>query len=149
MALRALAARPRSEAELRQYLAERTMANTQEIDVCITRLKELRFVNDPLFAHSYASFRAATRTLGRSRLARELAARKVPRETAAEALDSVYGESLEEELINRAIENRIRTRGRPTDRRSARRLFDHLARLGFDYDLIIRKMTALKASLED
>jgi SOS response regulatory protein OraA/RecX len=61
----------------------------------------------------------------------------------------VFEEVGEESLIDRAIQKRIRTHGRPTDRGSAKRMFDHLARLGFGYDLIIKKLRALKAEIEE
>ena len=66
------------------------------------------------------------------------------RAKADEALDLVFGEAPEESLIDRAIARRIRTHGRPGDRAAAKRLFDHLARLGFEYELIARKLSGLK-----
>jgi regulatory protein len=148
-ALNILAARPRSENQLRERLLAKPWAEPGLVDECITRLKELGYVNDNLFAHSYASSRVNVRPVGRSRLARELAGKKVARKTIDEALDTVFEEVGEEELIDRAIEKRIRTHGRPSDRAGAKRIFDHLARLGFGYDLIIRKLRALKAGIEE
>jgi hypothetical protein len=52
-------------------------------------------------------------------------------------------------LIDRAIARRLRTHGRPTDRAAAKRLFDHLARLGFEYDLIVRKLNGLKTNVSN
>jgi SOS response regulatory protein OraA/RecX len=87
--------------------------------------------------------------LGRARLARELALKKVPRVTAEEALDAVFGESAEEMLIDRAIARRLRTHGRPADRAAAKRMFDHLARLGFEYDLLVKKMSGLRKTRDE
>ncbi|HEX8502971.1 MAG TPA: RecX family transcriptional regulator, partial [Pyrinomonadaceae bacterium] len=70
----------------------------------------------------------------------DLKTRKVPKETADAALELVYQETPEEELIARAIEKRVRLRGRPTTRQETKSLYDHLLRLGFSYDLIIRKV---------
>ena len=66
--------------------------------------------------------------------------KKVSRETADAALDLVFRETPEDELIAAAIEKRVRLRGRPTTRQETRSLYDHLLRLGFSYDLIIRKV---------
>ena len=148
-ALNILAARPRSESQLRERLLAKEWARPELVDECIARLKELGYVNDDLFAHSYASSRVNARPIGRSRVARELAGKKVARKTIDEALDTVFEEVGEEALIDRAIQKRIRTHGRPTDRASAKRMFDHLARLGFGYDLIIKKLQALKAEIEE
>jgi SOS response regulatory protein OraA/RecX len=148
-ALKILAARPRSEKQLRERLLERAGADPEMVDYCIARLKEMGYVNDSLFAHSYASSRVSVRPVGRSRLARELASKRVSRETIDETLDDILGEDGEEALIERAIQKRIRTHGRPIDRGSAKRMFDHLSRLGFEYNLIIRKLRALRAEIEE
>jgi len=148
-ALRMISIRSYSEGELRDRLARRTEDKPEIVEQCIARLKELGYINDELFAHSYASYRVASKPLGRSRLARELAIKKVSAKRIKEALDLVYGEVAEENLIDRALEKRIRTHGRPADRAAAKRMFDHLARLGFDYDLIVRKLRALDARPDD
>ena len=148
-ALKILAARSCSEGELRDKLAAKGWAEASAIENCIERLKELNYVNDDLFAPSYARYRVGLKPLGRARLARELALRKVSQTRIDNALDLVFGEVGEESLIDRAIERRIRTHGRPVDRAAAKRMFDHLGRLGFEYDLISRKLRAIKSEIEE
>lgn len=148
-ALKILAARPRSEADLRDRLINRRGKDPKLVDECIKRLKEMGYVNDDLFAHSYARYRVSLKPLGRARLARELAVRKVPRETIGEALDLVFEGSAEEALLDRAIVRRVRAHGRPADRAASKRMFDHLSRLGFEYDLIVRKLRKLNAGTDE
>ncbi len=148
-ALKMLASRPFSERLLRERLLAKPWADPDLVDQCMARLKEQGLINDSQYARNYASYRVSTKPVGRSRLARELAGKKVPRERIDEALDIVFDEVEEETLIERAIEKRIRTHGRPTDRNGEKRMFDHLARRGFDYDLIMRKLRSLRASVED
>ena len=148
-ALKILAARSCSEGELRDKLTAKGWVDAGVIEHCIERLKDLNYVNDALFAHSYARYRVSLKPLGRARLARELAARKVSRKTIDEALDLIFGEVAEETLIDRAIKRRIRTHGRPADRAAAKRMFDHLGRLGFEYDLISQKLRAMKPGIEE
>ena len=143
-ALKVLAVRPRSEGQLRDRLIAVPGADPAIVDDCILRLKEMGFLDDRRYAESYAAYRSSSKPMGRSRLARELSAKKVQASTIREALDSVFQAGEEEALIDRAIEKRIRTRGRPADQAAAKRLFDHLARLGFNYELIIRKIQALR-----
>jgi regulatory protein len=143
-AFRILAARPRTETQLRERLMSMPYANQRLVDNCINRLKEMDYVNDAKFAENYASHRLSVRAVGRARLARELALKKVDRKTIDRVLDGVFDDSDEDEVIDRAIQKRIRTRGYPADRAEAKRMFDHLARLGFDFDLIVRKLDALK-----
>ncbi len=143
-ALKILAARPRSEEQLRERLLDKPWADPETVERCIERLKELGYVNDQSFASNYASHRVAMKPVGRSRIARELATKKVPRQMIDTALETVFEEVSEEELIDRAIAKRIRTHGQPADRAGEKRMFDHLARQGFEYDLIIRRLRALR-----
>ena len=148
-ALKILASRPCSEADLRDRLVSRRGKDPKLVEECIKRLKELGYVNDDLFARSYASYRVSLKPLGRARLARELTVKKVPRDCIEEALDLVFDENAEDTLIDRAIARRVRTHGRPVDRAASKRMFDHLARLGFEYDLIVRKCRKLNAETEE
>lgn len=148
-AFKMLAARPRSEQQLRERLLSKAWADPQIVDECLARLKELGYVNDEAFAHSYAVSRLNLRAVGKSRVARELQGKKVARQTITIALETVFEEISEEALIERAIAKRIRTHGLPEDRAASKRMLDHLARLGFEYDLIIRKLRALKADVSE
>ena len=148
-AFRILSARSCSEGELRDRLISRQGYNGDAVESCINKLKELDYVNDDRFAQSYASYRVGLRPLGRAKLERELALKKVPAKTIEAALDEVFGEAVEETLIDKAIQRRIRTHGRPADRAAAKRMFDHLARRGFEFDLIIKKLRALQAGIDE
>jgi len=80
--------------------------------------------------------------LGRQRLKRDLAMKKVDKAVIDEALDQVFAEVSEEEQIDRAIEKRTRVRGRPKNRLQAKSLFDHLMRQGFPFELVADKVRA-------
>jgi SOS response regulatory protein OraA/RecX len=76
--------------------------------------------------------------------------KKIDKETADEALKLVFEQTPEDELIDRAIEKRVRLRGRPASRAETKSLFDHLLRQGFSYELVIRKVRAVsEASLDE
>jgi regulatory protein len=139
-AVKLLAAKPRSVAELRERLLEKEWATEEAVDYALAKLKEYGYLDDERFAFGFASYRVRQKPVGRQRLARDLQTKKVPKETAAAALELVYQETPEEQLIERAIEKRVRLRGRPTTRQETKSLYDHLLRLGFSYDLIIRKV---------
>ena len=149
-AVKLLAAKPRSVAELRERLLEKEWTNEETVEAVLARLGEYGYLDDERFAFGFASYRVRQKPVGRQRLARDLQLKKVARETADEALNLVYAETPEEELIERAIEKRIRLRGRPSTRPETKSLYDHLLRLGFSYDLIIRKVReASEAGAED
>jgi regulatory protein len=139
-AVKLLAAKPRSVEELRERLLEKEWADEAAADYALAKLKEYGYLDDERFAFGFASYRVRQKPVGRQRLARDLQTRKVSKETAAAALELVYQETPEEELIARAIEKRVRLRGRPATRQETKSMYDHLLRLGFSYDLIIRKV---------
>ena len=146
-AFKLLAARPRSEGQLRERLLSKPWVDPEAVEQCIERLKEMGYVDDRAFARNYASARVGFKPVGRARVFRELVGKQVSRSLIDETLSLVFDEAGEETLIDSAIQKRIRTHGRPSDRGGAKRLFDHLARLGFEYTLIIRKLQALKSNV--
>jgi regulatory protein len=149
-AAKLLAAKPRSVAELRERLLEKRWTNEEIVDAVLARLGEYGYLNDERFAFGYASFQVRQKPVGRQRLQRALALKKVDRETADEAIKLVFEETPEEQLIDRAIDKRIRLRGRPASREETKSLFDHLLRQGFSYELVIRKVRYIStADLED
>ncbi len=148
-AAKLLAAKPRSVEELRERLSESRGATKTLINEVIARLKEYGYLDDEKFALSFASSKVRQRPTGRRRLERDLSLKKIDRGIAGEALDLVYAETTEEELIDRAIEKRLRLRGRPQNRADAKSLFDHLLRQGFPFDLVSDKVRALSKSDTD
>jgi regulatory protein len=148
-AVKLLAAKPRSMQELRERLLEKQWTDEEAADYALAKLKEYGYLDDERFAFGFASYRVRQKPVGRQRLARDLQTKKVSKETADAALELVYQETPEEELIARAIEKRIRLRGRPTTRQETKSLYDHLQRLGFSYDLIIRKVREASDATEE
>src|SRR2546423_9948846 len=139
-AVKLLAAEPRSVEELRERLLEKEWADEAAVAYALAKLKEYGYLDDERFAFAFPAYRIRQKPGGRQRLARDLRTKKVSKETADAALELVYQETPEEELVERAIEKRVRLRGRPTTRQETKSLYDHLLRLGLPYDLIIRKV---------
>jgi len=148
-AVKLLAAKPRSVAELRERLLQGKGADEAVVDTVITRLQEYGYLDDERFAFSYASYKVKQRPVGRRRLERDLKFKKVESGVANEALELVYTETPEEQLIDQAIAKRLRIRGRPKNRIEAKSLFDHLLRQGFPFDLVSDKVRALATDYAD
>jgi len=138
-----LAAKQRSVAELRERLLEGRGATESIVDTVIERLREYGYLDDARFAHAYASLRVQQRPIGRQRLQRDLWLKKIDKATVDAALDQVFAASPEPEMIDRAIEKRVRLRGKPKNRAEAKKLFDHLLRQGFPFELVSEKVRAL------
>ena len=145
-----LSAKSRSIAELRERLLQGRHANETIVDEVIARLREYGYLDDERYAVTFASSKVRQKPTGRRRLERDLILKKVDRAVMDGALDAVYAETPEEELIDRAIEKRLRLRGRPKTRDEAKRLFDHLLRQGFPFDLVSEKVRATsRTTLDD
>ena len=142
-AVKLLAAKPRSVAELRERLLRGKNTNEEIVETVIARLREYGYLNDERFAFSYASYKVKQKPVGRRRLERDLKFKKVDSSVANEALEMVFTETPEEQLIDQAIAKRLRIRGKPTDRAEAKRLFDHLLRQGFEFELVSEKIRSL------
>jgi regulatory protein len=120
------------------------------VDEVIARLKEYGYLDDERYALSYASLKVKQRPIGRRRLQQDLKMKQVPARVADEALDAIFAETPEEDLIDRAIEKRVRLRGQPKTRLEAKSLFDHLLRQGFAFELVSEKVRAvLKTDLDE
>ena len=145
-----LAARQRSVAELRERLLEGRGATESIVDTVIERLREYGYLDDARFAQSYAALRVQQRPIGRQRLQRDLWLKKIDKTTIDAALDQVFAATPEAEMIDRAIEKRIRLRGLPKNRAEAKKLFDHLLRQGFAFELVVEKVRAVsKSDIDD
>ena len=138
-----IAAKQRSVEELRERLLEGRGATKAVGEEVIERLREYGYLDDARFANSYASLRVQQRPIGRQRLERDLWLKKIDKPTIEAALDQVFEVMPESDLIDRAIAKRIRLRGRPKTRAEAKKLFDHLLRQGFAFELVSEKVRAL------
>jgi regulatory protein len=147
---RLLAAKARSVEELRERLLEGRGATGPIVDTVIERLREYGYLNDARYAQNYASLRVQQRPIGRQRLERDLRMKKIDKQTVDAALDQVFEVTPEEDLIDRAIAKRIRLRGRPQTRAEAKKLFDHLLRQGFAFELVGEKVrTVMRAEINE
>jgi len=142
-AAKLLAAKQRSVEELRERLLEERGATKVDVEEVIARLREYGYLDDAKFAQSYVSLRLRERPIGRRRLQRDLWLKKVDKQTAEAALDQIFESTPESDLIDRAIAKRIQLRGKPKTREDAKKLFDHLLRQGFEFELVSEKVRAL------
>jgi regulatory protein len=149
-AVKLLAAKARSVAEIRERLLSGPGTTRAIVESVIARLSEYGYLDDARFAQGYASLRLRERPIGRRRLERDLRLRKVDEAVVDQTLDEVFAETPEAEVIDRAIAKRVRLRGRPKTRVEAKSLFDHLLRQGFAFELVANKVrAATKVDLDE
>jgi len=148
-AIKLLTARPRSVGELRERLLKLKDTNEDVVEAVIARLREYGYLDDERFAFSYASYRVKQKPVGRRRLEQDLKFKKVDSQVASEALDTVFCETPEEQLIDEAIAKRLRIRGKPKNRLEAKNLFEHLVRQGFEFELVRKSVRSLTRHYTD
>lgn len=145
-AVKLLAAKPRSIAELRERLLEKLWTNEEIVDSVIEKLKDYGYLDDEQFARDVAVSKLRQKPQGRRRLQQAMSQKKLDRETVDLAIASAFENLPEEDLIDKAIEKRVRLKGKPETRDEEKKFVDHLLRLGFAYDLIGKKLDELRRS---
>ena len=142
-AVKLLAAKPRSIGELRERLLEKSWTNDSIVDAVIEKLKEYGYLDDAQYARDVAVSKLRQKPQGKRRLQQAMSRKKLDRETVDAAIVEAFEKVPEGSLIDSAIEKRLRLKGHPETRDEKKKFFDHLLRLGFEYDLIREKMSGV------
>jgi regulatory protein len=106
-AARVLSARAQTISELREKLKRRA-ARAEDVDEVLTRLKGTGYLNDQQFADSFANWRRENDGLGKTRVVRDLMARRVAPALARKAADAAYAEADEVAMIESFLTRKYR-----------------------------------------
>jgi regulatory protein len=139
-AVNLLAFKQRSVSELRTRLLEKEWTNAEIVEEVIEKLAGYGYLNDVQFAKSFAASQIRQKPVGKRVLKQKLAMKKLDKETVDEALEKAFEDTPESEIIERAIEKRLRIKGKPETREDTKKFFDFLLRQGFSFDLVRDKM---------
>lgn len=134
-AIRALTRRAHSIHEMRAYL-ERRAEDKGSVSQVIARLREQNYLDDARYALEFARQHAKLRRQGRFRIARELRTRGVPDLHIDSALDTVFADTSEAELVRTRLKRRLsHVRGALSQNQIAG-IYRSLLRAGFASDVI-------------
>ena len=139
-AVKLLAAKPRSVLELRERLLEKRWTNEEIVDAVLEKLKEYKYLDDQQFARDLAVSKLRQKPQGKRRLQQTMSQKKLDKEVVEEAISTAFEKLPEDELIDRAIQKRLRLKGHPESREDKKKFYDFLLRQGFSFDLISSKM---------
>jgi regulatory protein len=128
--IRALARRELSVAQLRDRLTRRGYT-PRAVSDAISRLLDAGALDDERVARAAARTSAQVKRHGRARVARELTALGIGRETTERALADVFGAIDEQALLTQALARRLRGSTSLADPAARRRVFAALVRQGF------------------
>jgi len=106
-AARTLAARPQTVSEMRTKLRRRA-ARREDAEEVLARLKEAGYLNDKRLAESLANWRRENEGLGKTRVIRDLMARRVAPSLAKQAAEAAYRDADEPAMIQKFLERKYR-----------------------------------------
>ena len=132
-AVKSLASRMRSIADLKRALRRRVEADTELgqtlVELVIRKLKDQGYLNDSQYAAAYSSFRRDNEKFGRRRVITDLKIKGVHGDVIEKAVSSVY-DDVDEEAQARAYLRRKRVQ-KPKNQKETARIFRSLMRAGF------------------
>jgi regulatory protein len=135
-ALKMLARRELSEAQIRQRLARR-QHDEDAIDAAITRLKADRSLDDERVAGAIARSETGLKKRGRYRVTRQIEAAGIAPSIARRVVDETFAAIDADALLNDALTRRLRGRTRIEDEREFQRLYRYLIAQGFEPDRVL------------
>jgi regulatory protein len=143
-ALRLLARRELSEAQIRQRLARKGFPD-DEIDAAVERLKGERAIDDARVAAAIARTETGVKRRGQLRVRRQIESAGIAPETARAAVDAVFGEVDADALLLAALGRRLRGDRPIADDREFQRLYRFLVGQGFESDRVLRELRRRRA----
>ncbi len=121
--------------EMRAYL-ERRADDKDVVSQVIARLREQNYLDDARYALEFARRHASSRRQGRFRIARELRARGVPDRHIDAALEAVFADTPEVELVRARLKRRLAHLRGPLGQSQIAGIYRSLLRAGFASDVI-------------
>jgi len=126
-----LARRELAEAQLRARLDKRKFS-PDDVESAVARLRRERALDDRRTALACARTQVRLRHHGRTRVLRHIEALGISRDVAREAVAEVFTELDEAELLEQALERRLRRGSGLNDPTAVRRLYRYLVGQGFN-----------------
>ncbi|HYY25940.1 MAG TPA: regulatory protein RecX [Candidatus Udaeobacter sp.] len=143
-AIRFLAYRPRSEAEVMTYLAARGYP-TALAEATLEKLRSLNYLNDESFARNWARAQSESPGYGPKRIEQELGAKGITQALARAVVRETFGEGGEREKARSLLEKKFKNKNLD-DPKALRQATAFLQRHGYSSSVIF---DLLKVSIED
>jgi SOS response regulatory protein OraA/RecX len=118
----------------------RRFGEEEAVKDAVARLRRAGLLDDRKFALQYASFLTRHRALGPDRIRRELRLKQVGDQAIETAIQHAYEEVPEEQILDRALDKKLRSVRLPLTTPRFYSLCQSLRRLGFRSDAIMKAM---------
>jgi regulatory protein len=132
--LRFLGYRPRSEAEVQNYLVQQGYS-IAVAEKTLEKLRALNYVNDEKFARNWARFRSESRSYGPKRIEQELRTKGIGQPLIQEAVGEAFGQAGEAEKAKLLLEKKFKNK-KFDDVKILRRAVAFLQRRGYSNKVI-------------
>ena len=140
VALTLLSARELSETQLRARLTRRKL-DPDAIDAAINRLKADGTLNDRRVALALARMESSIRRRGRARVVQKIRQAGINSDLAEDAVAEVFQDVDENELLQQALERRLRGKSpRELDERGRAKIVRALMAQGFRLEAILKRL---------
>jgi regulatory protein len=140
-ALKMLARRELSEAQVRQRLARKKHSEA-DIDDAISRLREERALDDERVAEAIARSETLLRRRGRLRVRMQIQRAGIDGDIARRAVDAVFDDIDDDALIEASLRKRLRGLETIADDREFARLHRYLIGQGFEPDRVMKLLSS-------
>jgi regulatory protein len=141
-----LARRELAETQLRQRLIKRKF-DPEDVETAIARLRRERALDDRRTAIACARTGVRVRHHGRARVLRQIEALGIARDVARQAVAEVFTELDEAELLEQALDRRLRRGGDLSDPAIVRRVHRYLVGQGFDPSAVTGSLRRRRAQM--
>jgi len=145
--LRMLAGRELSVEGIRARLLHREHP-PEAVETAIRQLLASGALDDRRVATAYARTAANIKGRGRLRVLRELSAMGITKDIASEAVGEVFGDIDERSLIAKAIQKKLRGRGRLDTAQDRSKIYQYLMRQGFTPGAIVAALRRLPGGVK-
>jgi regulatory protein len=135
-ALKLLARRELSEAQLRQRLTRRRH-DADAIEAAIEQLREDKSIDDTRVAEAIARSQTSLRKRGKLRVRLQIERAGIPGAIARRVVEEVFADLDADALLDAALAKRLRPGDDVADDRAFNRLYRYLVGQGFDPDRVI------------
>ena len=140
VALTLLSARELSEHQLRARLTRRKL-DPDDINTAIARLKADRTLDDRRVARALARMESVIRGRGRARVIQKIRQAGIDSDVAEEAVAEVFQDVDENELLERALDRRLRGKSaRDLDERARAKIVRALMAQGYKLEAVLKKL---------
>ncbi|MCA2391033.1 recombination regulator RecX [Lactococcus sp. NH2-7C] len=150
LALYYISFKMRTSSEVRRYLREHEIEDSEQIDEVINVLSENNLINDRDYAENYIEGKISMASTGPYQIKQKLMAKGIDASTISEALSNIYNEEKQIDIAYKLAEKLSRTHGhRLTLKQLNDKIIQNLMNKGFSYSISSIALESLELKVDE